>query len=444
MADNIAISLKNVSKVFKRYQRPADRLKEILLPGKTYAKEFWALRNISLEIPRGETWGIVGRNGAGKSTLLKIITGTLQPTSGTVQVNGRVSALLELGSGFNPEFTGRQNVFFNARLLGLSQPEIEKRFDGIVAFADVGDFLEQPVKTYSSGMRARLAFSVASSVNPDVLIVDEVLGVGDAAFQHKCAKRMRNLMDTGVTTLFVSHNSASVKTLCNWSIMMDKGTVQTCGVPEAVLSDYMKRITDKEIELAQASEPVSDKAKSNPTIENNISSTNSQEEVKVLRSLPKSFRRGSKKATIEEIRILNIDGKEIGESSSIRFNEKVKISVKVRANQAFQSYIVGFHICDRNGNELIATNTKQEEVELGELNPSDEATVEFELNLPLKPTSYSLSVAITAGYEETTSDWIDNAIVFQVSPPNNGKKIHGMVYLPVTISSTNKMRSLSS
>ena len=443
MADNIAISLENVSKVFKRYQRPADRLKEILLPGKIYAKEFWALRNISLEIPRGETWGIIGRNGAGKSTLLKIITGTLQPTSGTVQVNGRVSALLELGSGFNPEFTGRQNVFFNGRLLGLTQQEIEKRFDEIVAFADIGDFLEQPVKTYSSGMRARLAFSVASSVNPDVLIVDEVLGVGDAAFQHKCAKRMRNLMDTGVTTLFVSHNAASVKTLCNWSIMMEKGKLKTCGVPEAVLSDYMKRITDEEIKSAQAS-LASDETNSSLTAKNNISSTNSQGKVTVLSSLPKSFRRGSKKATIEEVRILDIDGKEIGESTSIGFNEKVKISVRIRANQAFKSYIVGFHICDRNGNELIATNTKQEEVELGELNPLDETIVEFELNLPLKPTSYSLSVAITADYEETTSDWIDNAMIFQVSPPNNGKKIHGMVYLPVAISSTNQMSSLPS
>ncbi|WP_081717004.1 ABC transporter ATP-binding protein [Leptolyngbya sp. Heron Island J] len=443
MADNIAISLENVSKVFKRYQRPADRLKEIFLPGKTYAKEFWALRDISLEIPRGETWGIIGRNGAGKSTLLKIITGTLQPTSGKVQVNGRVSALLELGSGFNPEFTGRQNVFFNGRLLGLNQQEIEKRFEEIVAFADIGDFLEQPVKTYSSGMRARLAFSVASSVNPDVLIVDEVLGVGDAAFQHKCAKRMRNLMETGVTTLFVSHNAGSVKTLCNWSIMMEKGTLKTCGVPEAVLSDYMKRITDKEIESAQVSALASGETNSVPTAENGISSTNGQEKVKVLSSLPKSFRRGSKKATIEEVRILDIDGKEIGESPSIGFNEKVKISVKIRANEAFKSYIVGFHICDRNGNELIATNTKQEEIELGGLNPLDETIVDFEINLPLKPTSYSLSVAITADYEEITSDWIDNAIVFQVSPPNNGKKIHGMVHLPVTISSK-KMNSLPS
>jgi lipopolysaccharide transport system ATP-binding protein len=182
MGEEIAISLKNVSKCYKRYARPVDRLKEILLPGKSIAQEFWALRDINLEIPKGETLGIIGQNGSGKSTMLQIIAKTLTPTTGEVQVNGRVSALLELGSGFNPEFTGRQNVFFNGRLLGLSHEEIEDKFDEIAAFADIGDFIDQPVKTYSSGMFVRLAFAVAVSVNPDILIVDEALAVGDIYF----------------------------------------------------------------------------------------------------------------------------------------------------------------------------------------------------------------------------------------------------------------------
>ena len=206
MSEGIAISLKNVSKVFRRYRRPVERLKEILIPGKSRAEEFWALRNINLEIPKGETLGIIGRNGSGKSTLLQIIAGTLTPTTGELELNGRVSALLELGSGFNPEFTGRQNVFFNGRVLGLSQEEVAEKFDQIAAFADIGDFIDQPIKTYSSGMVVRLAFAVVAHTEPSILIVDEALAVGDAKFQAKCIKRIRDMKNNGVTLLFVSHD----------------------------------------------------------------------------------------------------------------------------------------------------------------------------------------------------------------------------------------------
>lgn len=184
MGEEIAISLENVSKCFKRYARPIDRLKEILLPGKAYAQEFWALRDLSFDVMKGETMGIIGRNGAGKSTLLQVICGTLTPTSGKVQVNGRVAALLELGAGFNPEFTGRENVYMNGAIMGLSKQEVDSRFDRIAAFADIGDFIDQPVKTYSSGMYVRLAFSSAIHVNPDILIVDEALSVGDLFFRQ--------------------------------------------------------------------------------------------------------------------------------------------------------------------------------------------------------------------------------------------------------------------
>lgn len=236
----IVISLQNVSKCFKRYARPVDRLKELLLPGKTQCQEFWALRNFNLEVPKGQTLGIVGRNGSGKSTLLQIIVGTLTPTSGEVNINGRVAALLELGSGFNPEFTGRQNVFFNGQLMGLSPKEIAERFDDIAAFADIGDFIDHPVKTYSSGMFVRLAFAVATSVEPDILIVDEALSVGDEAFQRKCYARIQSIRARGGTILFVSHSASAVIDICDAAILMDRGEKLLFHHPKFVLDKYHK------------------------------------------------------------------------------------------------------------------------------------------------------------------------------------------------------------
>lgn len=238
----VAIALKNISKCFKRYRNPADRLKELLLPGKTLAEEFWAVRDINLEVYKGQTLGVVGRNGSGKSTLLQIIVGTLMPTGGNVHVNGRISALLELGSGFNPEFTGRQNVFFNGQLLGLTPKEIEEKFDEIAGFADIGDFIDQPVKTYSSGMFVRLGFAVATSVEPDILVVDEALSVGDEAFQRKCFGRIQSIQERGGTILFVSHVAASVIQLCDSAILMDHGEIILSHRPKFVISKYQRLI----------------------------------------------------------------------------------------------------------------------------------------------------------------------------------------------------------
>lgn len=236
------ISLQNISKCFKRYRHPVDRLKEILLPGKSRADQFWAVQNIDIEIERGHTLGIVGRNGSGKSTLLQIIVGTLTPTTGTVNVKGRISALLELGSGFNPEFTGRQNVFFNGQLLGLKPSEIEAKFDQIASFADIGDFIDQPVKTYSSGMFIRLGFAVATSVDPDILVVDEALSVGDEAFQRKCFARIQDIQERGGTILFVSHAASTVVQLCDSAILMDRGEMLLYHTPKYVVSKYQKLI----------------------------------------------------------------------------------------------------------------------------------------------------------------------------------------------------------
>ncbi len=405
------------------------------MPGKSRADEFWALQDINLEVPKGQTLGIVGRNGSGKSTLLQIIAGTLTPTAGEVRVNGRVSALLELGSGFNLEFTGRQNVFFNGRLLGLSQKEIEDKFDNIAGFADIGDFIDQPVKTYSSGMFVRLAFAVAVNVEPEVLIVDEALAVGDFVFQHRCMRLMRALMDSGVTTLFVSHDSSAIKTLCNSAVMIHEGKVYTSGLPNAVIIEYLKLSTEQELgevkaELEQSYSHVSDNTEPNKfsALHEAEVLLNQQEQNKV-----KPPRRGNRKALIEEVKLLNFIGECINDSHILGFNESVTLLIDVQVYKPLQGCIVGFFICDKNGNEIIGSNTFEENFSIGKLESGDRITIEFKFSLPLRPGSYSLTVAGSENYSSVTFDWIDNALVFQVLPPDTGKNIHALVDQPMSV-----------
>lgn len=248
---DIAISVTSLSKCYHIYARPHDRLKQSIVPRlqrlsgttpKQYFREFWAIKDVSFEIKKGETVGIIGRNGSGKSTLLQMICGTLNPTSGSIQTNGRVAALLELGSGFNPEFTGRENVYMNAAVLGLSNEEVAARFDYIAAFADIGQFIEQPVKTYSSGMMVRLAFAVAINVDPEILIVDEALSVGDELFQRKCFSRIEAIRDRGATILFVSHSGSAIVELCDRAILLDAGEKLAVGTPKQIVGSYQKLI----------------------------------------------------------------------------------------------------------------------------------------------------------------------------------------------------------
>ena len=427
MGEEIAISLKNVSKCYKRYARPVDRLKEVLLPGSSRNNEFWALWEINLEIPKGQTVGIVGRNGSGKSTLLQIIAGTLTPTTGEVLVKGRVSALLELGSGFNPEFTGRQNVFFNGRLLGLSQQEIEDKFDQIAGFADIGDFIDEPVKTYSSGMFVRLAFAVAVNVEPEILIVDEALAVGDIVFQHRCMRRMRALMDSGVTTLFVSHDSGAIKTLCNSAMMINQGRIFACGSPNDVIIQYMKLVTETELGIT----PPEVEVRTNPQV--SVASAQHQQEHKQSLVKVKETRRGNRKALIENVLMLHQSGENSAETPIFGFNEQVTLLVELQVYEPLQGCIVGFFICDKNGNELIGSNTIEENCPMGKLQPETRLHIEFKFNLPLRPGSYSLTVAGAENYTAMTFDWMDNAIVFQVLPSDTGKRIHALVDLPMTV-----------
>ncbi|MBY8096171.1 ABC transporter ATP-binding protein [Vibrio fluvialis] len=259
MSSNIAIQVKELTKSYQIYANPKHRLLQMLFRGKRqYYKDFSALSNVSFEVVKGDSVGILGHNGAGKSTLLQLLTGTLAATSGTIKTNGRIAALLELGAGFNPEFTGKENVYMNATILGLSKKEIDDRYDDILKFADIGEFIHRPVKTYSSGMYVRLAFSVAVHIEPEILIIDEALAVGDIRFQMKCLKHMEKLKNQGTTILFVSHSPEQVKRFCNKAIWLDKGIIKESGTSSAVCDqykDYMSRGEKQENEQELISRP---------------------------------------------------------------------------------------------------------------------------------------------------------------------------------------------
>jgi lipopolysaccharide transport system ATP-binding protein len=251
---SLAIRARNLGKCYQVYRRPQERLLQLLFRNrKRFYREFWALRGVDLDLRRGETVGIVGRNGAGKTTLLQLLAGTLQATEGELEVQGRVTSLLELGSGFNGEFTGRENVFLNGAVLGVSRAEMDARFDKIVQFADIGDFLDQPVKTYSSGMFVRLAFSVLANLDPDIFIVDEALAVGDAFFRHRCMYRFAELQEQGTAILFVSHDAVSVKQLCDRVLWLEGGVLREEGDPEPVVDSYLKSLFGLVEETGQVS-----------------------------------------------------------------------------------------------------------------------------------------------------------------------------------------------
>lgn len=247
-----SIQAQNLGKCYRIYDKPTDRLKQALWGNRRqYFRDFWALRNVSIEVRKGETLGIIGRNGSGKSTLLQMICGTITPTEGSVKKQGRIAALLELGSGFNPEFTGRENIAINARLLGLSEKEISHKYDQIVKFSEIEEFIDQPVKTYSSGMFVRLAFAIASHADPDILVVDEALSVGDFAFQNKCITRIKQLRDNGMTLIFVSHDLSTLQLICDRAIWIHEGSLKVCGDPIQTCQDYYAITTKTEASLEQ-------------------------------------------------------------------------------------------------------------------------------------------------------------------------------------------------
>lgn len=421
MGEEIAISLADISKCYKRYARPVDRLKEILLPGKSHAQEFWALKNINLEVSKGETLGIIGQNGSGKSTLLQIIAGTLTPTTGQVYVNGRVSALLELGSGFNPEFTGRQNVFFNGQILGLSREEIEVKFDEIAAFAEIGDFIDHPVKTYSSGMVVRLAFAVVANTEPSILIVDEALAVGDAKFQARCMKRIRQMKEQGVTILFVSHDSGSIKMLCNSAVLMNHGKVIEIGEPKEVVNHYIALLSSDNSERENNSQKSSVNTTLNP--ENSLELTDDFIKVSQDNNL---HRHGNKLAVIKSVKIIDLQGKEI---TKLATGQEFQVSVLLEAKANLSDLIVGISLRNLMGLVVYGINTNLLKIQLPELQQNQELTVFFKIPCYMNKGVYTLTVGIHSE-EGLSYDWVDELVVFEV---NNSIDCEGLVDLQSTV-----------
>lgn len=415
-----AIVIDGVSKAYRLYERPVDRLKELLTAGRrSFHREFRALQDLSLEVPRGSTVGVIGHNGSGKSTLLQMIAGTLQPTQGGVTVNGRLSALLELGAGFNPEFTGRENVFMNGAIMGFSRTEMEARFERIARFAEIGDFMDRPVKTYSSGMFVRLAFAVAISVDPDILLVDEALAVGDAVFQHRCMAKIHELKASGVTIFFVSHDVTAVRNLCDHVILLDHGRLLESGDPDLVISRYISLVTERERQYVER--------QGGPPLAEQLPSA----ELQTVTSIPNIDRRhGSGAARFTGVGLFRADGRA---SAVFESGESLDIRVTLRADRAIAQPLVGFNLADRLGNEISATNNELERLKLPSLAAGDTLTVNFRLQPPvLVPGSYSVSVAINDGTQQAHElcDWIVNAAVFQLT---SGTQVLGMCRIPVEI-----------
>lgn len=388
--NDVAIKVDNLSKMYKLYDKPMDRVKESFGVGKkVYYKEHYALKNIDLEVKRGETVGIIGSNGSGKSTILKIITGVLNPTSGSVTINGRISALLELGAGFNMEYTGIQNVYLNGTMIGFSKEEIDKKLDKILEFADIGDFVNQPVKTYSSGMFVRLAFAVAINIDPEILIVDEALSVGDVFFQAKCYKKFEEFKKMGKTILFVSHDLGSVSKYCDRVMLLNHGVKVAEGKPNEMVDLYKKvlvhQVDDEGKDISAKAEEMQQGQEKAPI---NDGTWMSQF---VLN--PKREEYGDKQAEIIDFAIMDENGLL---TNSIIKGKKFTIKMKVRINEPVQYPIFAFTIKNLHGTDITGTNTMYEKVDVF-VEPGDEKEISFTQEMNLQGSEYLLSLGCT-GY----------------------------------------------
>ena len=427
MSSDIAIKLENISKCYHIYEKPQDRLKQSIYPRlqrffknqpKQYYREFWALQDISFEIKKGETVGIIGVNGSGKSTLLQIICGTLNPTSGSQHTNGRIAALLELGSGFNPEFTGRENVYMNAAILGLSQTEIESRLDDILGFADIGNFVDQPVKTYSSGMFVRLAFAVNIMSDPKIMVVDEALAVGDMRFQAKCISALKRIQNNGATILFVSHDIGSIKSLCSRGIYLLNGQLKAIGRSGEIAERYIRDMREKmnndhnEIYLNSTEEvaainqdPIQQKSRNN-----RIFKAPDEFNARIA-----SSRYGTGEAKVTYVELLDQNSENIIEA---RFDQEVSIRIYF---VSYSTKIISpnYYILDDKKNIILGASPGLLNQENIQARDNDQFIVSYRTRLPLHEGVYSIQFQLTEPIikNETAQflDVIDDAIVFKVS-----------------------------
>lgn len=439
-SDTIAISVKNLSKCYQIYDRPSDRLKQFIFPRlqklfgvrpRQYFREFWALNDVSFDIKKGETVGIIGRNGGGKSTLLQMVCGTLTPTAGEIQVNGRVAALLELGAGFNPEFSGKDNIFMNGALLGLKEAEIQDRYDAIVAFADIGMFVDQPVKTYSSGMFVRLAFAIAANVEPSILIIDEALAVGDIAFQAKCMSRLRDLMDRGTTILFVSHDLSSVRNICKQVLWLKQGRAVDFGSPKNVVEAYVR---DLHLDLNEHTGAT--------PIEFDDDDDDENLDYVVLEKQIIPFSEGYTRYGNGQVEILDVDfidasGNHI---EVIDLHEKFTILVRIKANADIEMPIVGYSLRDLKGNYVIANlSSNYPSMKMPPFKSGEEYIVKIDGVNSLAQGAYTLSIGVEQAVQLNLThqflDVLENVRVFRSAFGNKAENIFpGMVWQDVSIS----------
>lgn len=423
-----AIQVSGLSKCFEIYESPRARLKQFIYPflqrcfgqkSKQYFQEFWALNDVSFNVKKGETVGIIGRNGSGKSTLLQIICGTLNPTHGSVETTGRVAALLELGSGFNPEFTGRENVYLNASVLGLSQQEIDSRFDQIVEFAEIGQFIDQPVKSYSSGMYVRLAFSVIAHVDADILVVDEALSVGDMYFQSKCIALIKKLIQSGVTVLFVSHDASTVKALCQKCIYLSSGKVVDAGETERVVEAYYNSgVQSTQKNIAQKSTSESQRLDNQIyDLDNDFNKKNHYQRLQ------------NGKAQFLNVQLLNDQGEPL---QSVNFNQKVTLRMVIQAHQDIDVLGLAYHIRDRNGFDLIYSDTGIENCHIRQIQKGEIIVQDWTFRATLKEGQYSIAAMMSIPEDLSIGkvevcDFIPIALNLQMLG-EAGKAIYASVY----------------
>lgn len=418
-----AVEFDRVSKSYSIYASPGDRLKELAtFQRKSFHRDFWALKDISFDIKRGETFCIVGQNGSGKSTLLQMVAGILRPSSGTINVNGRVAALLELGAGFNPEFSGRENVYLNGSILGLSTKQIDQRYKEIEEFAEIGDFIRQPVKTYSSGMVVRLAFAVAINVDPEVLLVDEALAVGDLYFRHRCMRKVHELRSRGVTILFVSHAAGDVKAIGDRVMWLEQGRMVDIGDTDRVVEKYLAAMVEKDTAYLalKHSRPAPEwtRAVEGP--------------IEIVETIPNiDHRYGDGRAEVLGITVSDPQGRPV---VLLQPNSKIVVRISVRAKEYIAMPIVGFTLRNHLGIDFSATNTTREDYELPPMKRDDIFTVDFHVDLPeLYPESFSFSPAIADGslISNQMCDWIDNAVTLQMA--HGEGQIYGYLHLPCKV-----------
>lgn len=390
--DDIAITVEGVSKRFEIYGHPRDQLKQFFYPrfqrmmgldARQYFREFWALQDISMQVHKGESCGIVGLNGSGKSTLLQIITGTLSPTLGTVTTQGRIAALLELGSGFNPDFTGRENVYMNGALLGFSKDQIDSKFEAIQSFADIGDHFDQPLVTYSSGMQMRVAFAVATAFDPDILIIDEALAVGDAYFQQKCFHRIEHFKESGGTLLFVSHDANTVKHLCDKAILISHGKALSHGVPKTVIDLYQGLVAQK-TDLGDRAVVVSQNQNSQPA--------ESPELLKVNATWTKATTiTSNQQAELIDFKLLDGAGQQV---AHIESETDLTVQYRIRLHKDFERPAFGLIVRDKIGRSLFETSTYAMRMEEEPVAMGKEVLVRFKFNFNLRAGQYSFSVGV--------------------------------------------------